>query len=92
MPGTRIGGQKAAKKNIKLYGPDFYRIIGSKGGQAKDGKPKGFAAMSIEKVKAAGRKGGKKSRRTGVTTGQGKEKEYVWKGGDDALAFEAKKY
>lgn len=58
MPGTRIGGQKAAKKNIELYGPDFYRRIGSKGGQAKNGKPKGFAAMSIEKVKAAGKKGG----------------------------------
>lgn len=92
MPGNRAGGMKAAKTNRKRYGKDFFRIIGSKGGQAKDGKPKGFAAMNIEKVRAAGRKGGRISRRTGVTNGQGKEKEYVWKGGDDALAFEAKKY
>lgn len=88
MGGSKLGGKKAAKTNKELYGENYYRILGSKGGQSKDGKPKGFAAMSKEKVKAAGRKGGKTSRRTGVTTGQKKEKEYIWKGGpDDALVF-----
>lgn len=87
MVGTRSGGQKAAKKNKEKYGDDFYRMIGSKGGQQKPSKPRGFAA-NPELARAAGAKGGRISRRTGVTTGQGKEKEYVWKGGpDDELVF-----
>ena len=87
MVGTRIGGLKAAKKNKEWYGDDFYRLIGSKGGQQKRSKPRGFAA-NPELARAAGAKGGSISRRTGVTTGQGKEKEYVWKGGpDDELVF-----
>ena len=60
-------------------------MIGSKGGQHK-GK-KGFAT-DLKLASVAGRKGGRISRRTGVTTGQGKEKTYIWKGGPDAtLAF-----
>ena len=70
-------------KNKKLHGDDFYRIIGSKGGQTKPSKPRGFAA-NRELASIAGTKGGRISRRNGVTTGQGKEKEYVWKGGPDA--------
>lgn len=69
---------------------NMMRIIGSKGGQAVNEKPKGFAAMDKEKVRAAGRKGGKVSRRTGVTTGQGKEKKYVWEGDLDAKLVFAK--
>lgn len=92
MVGTRNGGQRAAKKNKELYGNDFYRIIGSKGGQQKPNRPRGFAAMPKEKVVAAGRKGGRISRRTGVTMGQRKEKEYIWKGElDDELVFSQKK-
>lgn len=87
MSGTKAGGLKAAMKNKKLHGDDFYRIIGSKGGQQKPSKPRGFAA-NPELASIAGAKGGRISRRTGVTTGQGKEKEYVWKGGpDDELVF-----
>lgn len=87
MPGTKAGGLKAAEKNKKLHGKDFYRIIGSKGGQKIPTKPRGFAA-NIELARVAGAKGGRKSRRTGVTTGQGKEKEYIWKGDpDDELVF-----
>lgn len=87
MAGTKAGGLKAAMKNKKLHGDDFYRIIGSKGGQQKPSKPRGFAANK-ELASIAGAKGGRVSRRTGVTTGQGKEKEYVWKGGpDDELVF-----
>lgn len=91
MAGTKIGGQKAARTNIELHGKDFYRIIGSKGGQQKPSKPRGFAANK-KLAKIAGTKGGKKSRRTGVSTGQRKEKEYIWKGGPDAeLVFEKEK-
>lgn len=87
MAGTKAGGLKAAMKNKKLHGDDFYRIIGSKGGQQKPSKPRGFAANK-ELASIAGAKGGRVSRRTGVSTGQGKEKEYVWKGGpDNELVF-----
>lgn len=81
MPGNKIGGMKAAKTNKKKYGKDFFRIIGSKGGQ--NGHTGGFAA-NPELARTAGAKGGRISRRTGVTTGQGKDKEYVWRGGPDA--------
>lgn len=85
MPGTKAGGIKAAKKNKELHGNDFYRIIGSKGG--RNGHSGGFASNRAL-ASIAGRKGGLKSRRTGVSTGQGKEKEYVWKGDpDDELVF-----
>jgi general stress protein YciG len=60
MAGTLIGGQKAAAKNIARE-PDFYKRIGSKGGQ-KTG-PKGFAVMDYEKHHAASIKGGSTSRR-----------------------------
>jgi hypothetical protein len=80
--GTKAGGLKAARKNIELHGKDFYRIIGSKGGQK--GHTGGFAA-DRELARAAGAKGGRMSRRTGVPNGQGKkeEKEYIYKGGLD---------
>ena len=85
MPGTKAGGMKAAKKNKERYGDNFYRMIGSKGGQ--NGHTGGFAANPAL-AREAGAKGGRISRRTGVTTGQGKEKEYIWKGGpDDELVF-----
>lgn len=77
MAGNKIGGQKAAKKNKERYGDDFYRMIGSKGG--RNGHTGGFAANPAL-ARIAGAKGGSISRRTGVTNGQGKEKEYVWKG------------
>lgn len=60
---------------------NMMRIIGSKGGQ--NGHTGGFAA-NRELARLAGAVGGRKSRRTGKTTGDRKEKEYVWKGGPDA--------
>lgn len=60
MAGTVIGGKKTAKTNKEKHGADFYKRIGSSGGKKK--VPKGFA-MSTERARAAGRKGGKKSRR-----------------------------
>ena len=85
MSGNVEGGRKAAKTNLKLHGKDFYRIIGSKGGQA--GHTGGFAA-NPELASRAGAIGGRISRRTGKTTGDRKEKEFIWKGGPDAtLSF-----
>lgn len=82
--------QKWRKTMQQKYGGmdgvhNMMRIIGSKGGQ--NGHTGGFAA-NPELARKAGRKGGRISKRTGATTGQGKEKEYIWKGGpDDELVF-----
>lgn len=85
MPGTKAGGMKAAKMNKKLYGDDFYRMIGSKGG--RNGHTGGFASNPAL-ARVAGAKGGRISRRTGVSNGQGKTKEYIWKGDlNDELVF-----
>lgn len=87
MAGNKTGGQKAAKTNKEKYGDNFYAMIGSRGGQVVTIKPKGFAA-NPKLAREAGRKGGLKSRRNGITTGQGKEKEYIWKGGtNEKLIF-----
>lgn len=75
MAGTKQGGKKAAAANKKKWGDDFYARIGSRGGR-KTGVDKGFAAMPIEKVRAAGSKGGHKSSRAGVLNGQRKIKVY----------------
>lgn len=64
MAGTKAGGQKAAARNKKLYGPDFYAKIGAKGGQ--NGHTGGFAA-NRELAREAGRRGGKLSRRSKKT-------------------------
>lgn len=60
MSGTREGGLKAADKNRKIHGSDFYARIGAMGG--KNGHTGGFAS-NPELAKIAGRKGGKKSKR-----------------------------
>lgn len=60
MSGTKAGGLKARNTNIKRQGKDFYKMIGSLGGQVK--VPKGFS-MNPELAKIAGRKGGKISKR-----------------------------
>jgi general stress protein YciG len=63
MAGTKVGGIKAAVMNKELYGEDFYRRIGSKGG--KKGGMKGFA-LNRERAREAGRKGGLISKRNRV--------------------------
>lgn len=60
MAGTKAGGLKAKKTNIKKYGADFYAKIGAKGG--KLGHTGGFYA-NRELASEAGRKGGTISRR-----------------------------
>ena len=59
MAGTKLGGQKAAAKNL-AKDPNFYATIGRKGGM--NGKTGGFAA-NPKLAAEAGRKGGLVSRR-----------------------------
>jgi uncharacterized protein len=63
MPGTVVGGRKAAATNKTRHGKDFYARIGAKGG--KLGHTGGFAA-NRELAREAGRKGGMISRRRKV--------------------------
>lgn len=72
MAGNTAGGKKAAATNKERYGDDWYSKIGRIGGQ--NGHTGGFAAMSPEKRREAGRKGGHISSRAGVKTGEGKTK------------------
>lgn len=60
MAGTKIGGRRAAETNLKKYGKDFYKKIGSIGG--KIGTTGGFHA-NRELARIAGRMGGLKSKR-----------------------------
>lgn len=60
MPGSILGGRKAAVTNKKRYGDNFYREIGAKGGRISRG---GGFAMNRELAVEAGRKGGTASRR-----------------------------
>lgn len=64
MAGTKEGGIKTRNANL-AKNPDYYKIIGSKGGKKtmKQGAaPKGFAA-NPELARLAGSKGGRISRR-----------------------------
>lgn len=60
MAGTKLGGKKAAAKNL-AKDPLFYAKIGAKGG--RNGNTGGFAA-NPELARIAGKKGGQVSRRT----------------------------
>jgi hypothetical protein len=63
MSGTRTGGQKARDANKAKHGPDFYRLIGAKGGAVK-GIKKGYA-LHPELAGVSGAVGGRISRRNG---------------------------
>jgi len=56
MPGTQVGGRKAAATNKVRYGLNFYEQIGRKGGRISRG---GGFAVNRELAVEAGRKGGK---------------------------------
>lgn len=60
MPGTKLGGLKAAETNKKRHGEDFYKKIGAKGGH--NGHTGGFAANPTL-ARLAGSKGGRLSKR-----------------------------
>lgn len=77
MVGTKAGGLKAAATNKKRHGKDFFKKIGSKGGQ--NGHTGGFAS-NPELARVFGAKGGRISKRRG--SGR-KEKQYVWRPGDE---------
>jgi general stress protein YciG len=66
MAGTKAGGKAAAATNKAKYGSDFYAKIGAKGG--KLGKTGGFFA-NRDLARAAGRKGGRISRRPKTSNG-----------------------
>lgn len=83
MPGTKAGGLKAKETNLQRHGDDFYKRIGSKGGQ--NGHTGGFAA-NRELAKTAGAKGGAMSRRG--LAGTKKEKEFVWRPGEPMFSKE----
>lgn len=61
MAGTKEGGRKAAQTNKEKYGNDFYATMGAKGG--RNGHTGGFANNHELAVKA-GRKGGRRSKRS----------------------------
>ena len=67
MSGNKIGGERAARTNKLLYGADFYARIGKTGGLAPKTKPHGFLYWKVtgqtEKIRQAGIKGGRKSKR-----------------------------
>ena len=60
MAGTKEGGLKAAKRNMELYGKDWYSRIGKVGG--RNGHTGGFASNNAL-AKVAGAKGGSISKR-----------------------------
>ncbi len=68
MAGTKLGGMKAAAKNL-AKNPNFYKEIGTIGG--RNGSTGGFASevvgkdglTGIERASVAGEKGGTISRR-----------------------------
>jgi uncharacterized protein len=60
MPGTRLGGRKAASTNKQRYGINFYETIGRLGGRKSRG---GGFAKNPELARVAGQRGGKASRR-----------------------------
>ncbi len=60
MPGTRLGGMKAASTNKQRYGIGFYVSIGKMGGKVSRG---GGFAKNPELARIAGKKGGQASRR-----------------------------
>ena len=62
MSGTIEGGLKASKTNRALYGENYYREMGRRGGMS--GHTGGFASNK-ELARRAGAKGGRSSRRAG---------------------------
>lgn len=66
MAGTTQGGKAAAQTNKERYGKDFYAKIGAKSNESweKNGrKPRGFSAMTPERRRELGKKGGSISRK-----------------------------
>ncbi len=61
MAGSVEGGKAAYETNKQRYGEDWMKRIGALGGRAE--VPKGFSLMTYEQRRAAGKRGGEKSRK-----------------------------
>lgn len=62
-PKPKIHGMKIRAAELLAKDPDYFRRLGRKGGSAPHNGPRGFQAMSLEQIRAAGAKGGRKSRK-----------------------------
>lgn len=60
MSGTKVGGKKTSAKCKEIYGENFYKEIGAKGG--RNGHTGGFASNPAL-AQLAGKRGGESSRR-----------------------------
>ena len=75
MPGSKIGGMKAAKTNKERHGEDFYARIGARGG--RNGHTGGFAA-NPELARKMGKIAGRISKRGFKYLGlEGKHRKYL---------------
>ena len=61
MAGTRAGAKKMVATITELYGADYFRRIGHKGGSVVWTKPRGFAAMTKERLREIALKGNAQS-------------------------------
>lgn len=59
MSGTTSGGKAAAATNKRLYGKNFYKKIGEKGGKISRGGGFADTPLGHERAVEAGRRGGK---------------------------------
>jgi general stress protein YciG len=62
MAGTKEGSKKATKTITDRYGSDFFRRIGSKGGQVRRPETRAFST-NRDLARRAGAMGGRKSKR-----------------------------
>lgn len=62
MPGTKLGGQAARDTNKARYGENYYQVIGALGGKWDNPSQRPFA-KNRDLARAAGAKGGRKSKR-----------------------------
>jgi len=84
MAGNKEGARKAALTNIKKYGKDFYKEIGSRSWDDPTRSRKtGFALLSPEKRAELGRKGGKKKKNEYKTTNNEAKNARVKKAKED---------
>lgn len=63
MASTGEGGRKAAATNKEKYCEDFYKNIGRKGGLTPRKGPRGFAAMSHDRLVQVSAIGGRNGKR-----------------------------
>lgn len=75
---TKEGGAKTSKTIRARHGNDYWSKVGALGGKAK--VKKGFACATPEQRKAWGARGGRVSRRTGISKVKMGDYEAVYEG------------